>query len=62
MVDEPSAATGTVMRAGTGRVSAAEPTCRDLEVLPNDTALWRVCRLTARRHAVATHGRAWPAR
>ncbi len=45
MVDQPSAGTGTVMRAGTLRRYAREAGFRDVEVLPIDNYFFRFYRL-----------------
>jgi hypothetical protein len=47
MVDKPSAATGTVMRASTLEEYAREAGFQLTEVLPIENALWRFYRLTA---------------
>jgi SAM-dependent methyltransferase len=46
MCDEPSAGTGTVMRAGTLRQYAAEAGFRGVEVLPIENDFWQFYRLT----------------
>jgi hypothetical protein len=46
MVDQPSAATGTVMRAGTLRRYAEEAGFRQVEVLPVEHDFFRFYRLT----------------
>jgi hypothetical protein len=45
MAEQPSAATGTVMRAGTLRAYARQAGFRDVEVLPIDHLLFRFYRL-----------------
>jgi len=47
MVDQPSAETGTVMRAGTVRRYAKEAGFRDVEVLPIDNFFFQFYRLHA---------------
>jgi hypothetical protein len=45
MADQPSAATGTVMRADTVRQYAREAGYRDVEILPIDNFFFRFYRL-----------------
>ena len=47
MADEPSAATGTVMRTDTLRSYASEAGFQSVEVLPIENDVWRFYRLTA---------------